>query len=48
MVPGQLPLHSEQPVGVEGHPVTPAVIPLLGHSYAQALTSSALDGVDWV
>ena len=41
-------LPSEQPAGVEELPVPPAVVPPTGRSYAQALTSSPLDGADWV
>ena len=48
LVPGQLPPPSEQPVGIEGPPASPLVILPTGRSYAQAVTSSSLDGVDWI
>ena len=48
VVPGQWPLPNESPAGVEELPVPPVVIPPTGCSYAQAATSSPLDGVDWV
>ena len=48
VVPGQLPPPSERPDGVEESPAPPAVIPPTGRSYAQAATSSPLDGAEWV
>ena len=48
VVPGQLPLSGEPPVDMEELPVPPAVIPPTGHSYDQAVTTSPLDGADWV
>ena len=39
---------SERPDGVEEPPAPPAVIPPTGRSYAQAATSSPLDGAEWV
>ena len=48
VVPGQLLLPSEWPAGVEELPVPPAVIPPTGRFYAQAVTTSPLDGADWV
>ena len=44
VVPGQLQPPNELPSGVEGPPVPLAVIPPTGRSYAQAATSSPLDG----
>ena len=46
VVPGQLPPPSEWPAGMEGPLVPPPVIPPTGCSYAQAVTSSPLDGAD--
>ena len=48
VVLGQLPPPSEQPAGMEELPVPLGVIPPTGCSYAQAATSSPLDGADWV
>ena len=48
VVPGQLLPPSEQPADMEELPVPPAVIPPTGRSYAQAATTSLLDGADWV
>ena len=48
VVPGQLPPPSKQPAGMEELPVPLGVIPPIGCSYAQAATSSPLDGADWV
>ena len=48
VVPGQLPSPSRRPAGLEELPVPPPVIPPTGCSYAQAATTSALDGADWV
>ena len=48
VVPGQLPPPSERPDGVKESPAPPAVIPPTGRSYAQAATSSPLDGAEWV
>ena len=48
MVPGQLTLPSEQPAGMEELPVPQKVILPTGCSYAQAATTSPLDGADWV
>ena len=48
VVPGQLPPPSERPGGMEGPPAPPVVIPPTRLSYAQAATSSPLDGADWV
>ena len=43
VVPGQLPPPSERPADMEELPAPPTV-----RSYAQAATSSPLDGTDWV
>ena len=48
VAPGQLPPPSERPAGMEELPVPPAVILPTGCSYAQAATTSPLDGADWV
>ena len=48
VVPGQLPLPSEQPADMEVPPAPPVVIPPTVWSYAQAAASSPLDGADWV
>ena len=48
VVPGQLPPPSERPADMEELLVPPTVILPTGHSYAQAATTSRLDGVDWV
>ena len=48
VVPGQLLLPSEWPAGVEELPVPLVVIPPTVRFYAQAVTTSPLDGADWV
>ena len=48
VVPGKLPPPSERPADMEELPLPPAVIPPTGCSYAQAATTSPLDGADWV
>ena len=47
VVPGQLLPPSEQPAGMEELPVPP-IIPPTGRSYAQVVTTSPLDGADWI
>ena len=48
VVPGQLQQPSEWSASMEKPPVQLAVVRPTGRSYAQAATSSLLDGADWV